>query len=248
MRIGTAVSGWLLAALLPAMPAHATPIYYDAPLTGSSESPPNASAGSGIALVVIDPTAHTLSVDVTFSGLSSGTTASHIHVIDGPGDANTADTVGPVATQVPTFAGFPLTVTAGAYSHVFDTTLASTYNPTFLTESGGTPATAESALFSGIQQNRAYLNIHTTQFPGGEIRGFLLQCVPGNTNPAIRSCPNSSAVPEPGTLALVGLGVAGLLAARRRLHESTSLQRSTRSGSSGGTASAAPVVTQRILA
>ena len=34
-------------------------------------------------------------------------TASHIHVINGPGDANTADTNGPVATTTPTFTGFP---------------------------------------------------------------------------------------------------------------------------------------------
>ena len=46
---------------------------------------------------------------------------------------------------------------------------------------------------------RAYLNIHSLpSFPGGEIRGFLQQ------------------VPEPGTLLLLGMGVAGFLSTRRR--------------------------------
>jgi hypothetical protein len=46
-----------------------------ADLNGPSESPPNASPGTGFATVVYDSAAHTLHVQVTFSGLV-GTTAS----------------------------------------------------------------------------------------------------------------------------------------------------------------------------
>ncbi|MBK6552842.1 MAG: CHRD domain-containing protein [Rhodocyclaceae bacterium] len=43
----------------------------------------------------------------------------------------------------------------------------------FVTNNGGTPASAESVFLSGIASGEAYFNIHTAQFLGGEIRGFL---------------------------------------------------------------------------
>src|SRR3954452_20978128 len=85
--------------LLTATSLQAAPILYEAHLTGPAESPPNASPGVGDAQVSFDLAAHTLSVNFSFSGLTAGTTASHIHcctVIPGTGIAG-------VATQIPTF-------------------------------------------------------------------------------------------------------------------------------------------------
>ncbi len=184
--------GRLTALLLLTSSAFAAPVTYTAILDGPSEEPPNASPGTGTATVTIDPVAHTLEVTIHFMDLVGTTTASHIHVINGPGDANTSDTVGPVATQTPSFVGFPLGVSSGDFNNTYDTTLAPTYRAAWITDSGGTAAAAEAALFAGIADGRAYVNIHSSFRPGGEIRGFL--------------------VPEPaslGLLALLGLLVRG---------------------------------------
>lgn len=147
------------------------PITYSAHLNGPSEFPSNASPGTGFAKVVFDSTAHIIDVHVTFSGLLGITTASHIHA---PTALPLTGTAG-VATQAPTFAGFPLGVTSGTYDHTFDTSLASTWNPAFITAQGGSVTAAEAAFGAALADRRAYLNIHSTVFPGGEIRGFLVR-------------------------------------------------------------------------
>jgi hypothetical protein len=186
------------AGLISGTGAQASIIVYNADLSGPAEAPPNASPGSGFASVTIDNIAHTMRVELTFSGLLGTTTASHIHCCTtSPGTGT-----GTVATTVPTFAGFPLGVTSGSYdSGLLDLTSASSYNPAFVTASGGTTALAEAALLAGMAADKTYLNIHTSVVPGGEIRGFLT--------------PQTS-TPEPTTLFLVG-GVLAGFALRRKI-------------------------------
>jgi hypothetical protein len=195
--IPSAVLGVVVSFALTASTGRAAVITFFANLDGPSESPPNASPGTGFAEVDFDTVANTMRVQVTFSGLLGATTASHIH------SATPAPLVliAGVATTTPTFTGFPLGVMAGTYDHTFDMTLASSYNPAFVSASGGTPALAEAALLAGMQAEESYLNIHTTIVPGGEIRGFLIP------------------VPEPSTIALAvlgGIATGSLVAVRRR--------------------------------
>jgi CHRD domain len=150
--------------------AHAAPITYSVTLNGPSEVPVNASPGVGVATVIVDPVAHTLSINVTFSGLLGTTTASHIHAATAVPLAGTAG----VATTTPYFAGFPIGVTSGAYSNVLDMTQASSYNPAYVAAHGGTTTQAETDLFAAIAAGKAYLNIHSQFATGGEIRGFLI--------------------------------------------------------------------------
>jgi hypothetical protein len=171
--------------MLPAPAAHAIPMTFVGNLSGTHEVPSNASPGTGLATVVLDPTAQTLQINVTFSGLTSNDVAAHIHCC-APLGFNAG-----VATTLPAFPGFPLGVTSGTYSSpVFDLTQSLIYNPAFVTLEGGIPQ-AEAALITGIENGQTYFNIHTTNFGGGEIRGQL------------------SAVPGP----IVGAGLPGLILA-----------------------------------
>ena len=138
--------------------------------------------------MVIDTVLHTMFIQASFSGLLSPSMMAHIHCCTTDPFTGTAG----VATTTPSFTGFPTGVTSGTFSNTLDLTSTSSWNPAFITAQGGIPA-AEAAFVSGMVAGKTYFNIHTTMFPGGEIRGFL------------------AAVPEPSTLALVSVGLLGLL-------------------------------------
>ena len=183
-------------ALMLAANATATPIDYVTNLS-DTEIPRTGSPGTGSVLATFDFDAHTLDLHVTFSDLTSGTTAAHIHA---PTLAPNSGKAG-VATQVPFFDGFPIDVMSGNYDHSFDTLDASFYNPAFLTANGGTPELAEAILAEALDQHKAYFNIHTENFPGGEIRGFL------------RPLSVPDAIP---TMLCLGIGLIGLEMFRRK--------------------------------
>lgn len=190
----------LLAATTLASPAFAQEVEYFATLSGPAEAPPNESPGTGSVTLTLDLDLRTMTIDASFSGLLGTLTVAHIHCCTALASEGTAG----VATPTPTFPGFPAGVTSGSYMETFDMKLATSYNPAFINANGGTADSAYSVLLAGLNDGKAYLNLHSSEFPGGEIRGFL------------------APVPEPETWAMLlgGLGLIGWTA--RRAHRAAS--------------------------
>jgi hypothetical protein len=118
--------------------AVAGPRTYPARLTGAQEAPPVTTSASGQGTVTLNEAETNITVNMSFSGLSSEQTAAHIH-----GAA-------PVGTNAPVLFALPNgTVT----------------NQTFEV----TPAQV-----AQLKAGMMYFNVHTNNFPNGEIRGQIL--------------------------------------------------------------------------
>lgn len=165
--------------------------FFTANASGALEVPPNASPGTS--LVKVDVGSQSMSVDVAFRNLISQTSDAHIHCCTTSAFSGTA----PVAVP---FDGFPKGVTYGTYANTFNISDPLSYDPGFIAANGGTPESATTALLNAIAANEAYVNIHTTAFPEGEIRGWLV----------------AAPVPEPTEWALLGVGLGSLLWMGRR--------------------------------
>lgn len=161
----------LLALSLPARAVS----YFDAVLTGNQETVPNASPGLGYGTVELNNTMDTITVNLSFSGLSANATVAHIH---------SPAALGTNAGVLFPFSGFPNT-TSGSIS--------------------GKSFAITAAEVADLQAGLMYFNIHTSAFPAGEIRGQIHA--------------RNSAIPEPGSLALLATALPGALVwgrARRR--------------------------------
>jgi len=146
-------------------------VMFEAFLTGANEVPSNGSTASGFGTVVLNDAETMITVDLSWLGLTAPATAAHIH--------------GPASPGVNAAVLFPLSgvpsAVSGAISQQSFTITA--------------PRVAE------LQAGLFYFNVHDATFPGGEIRGQILQVN----------------VPEPVTIALMGLGLAGIGYTRRRI-------------------------------
>jgi CHRD domain len=124
-----------------------TVITYAADLRGSNEVPPNSSTAFGSAFITIDTVSNTLSWEINETGIASPT-LSHIH-----GQA----AAGGNASVLISFATSPAAFTGGRLTGS-------------VSISGLTPDT-----INALYTNPAnfYVNVHSTAFPNGEIRGQL---------------------------------------------------------------------------
>jgi hypothetical protein len=197
--IAFAIAFPLLVAL--ATPASAV-TSFTATLTGANEAPANASTATGFATFVLNDAQTELSVSVTVFGLDFGPatgtspqTAStfddlvnaHIHCCAPPG-TNASVRWGFIGTPFNNTTGINIVTpfaspgVGGTFQGVWDAN-----------EGQGTTLADQ---LPGILAGLSYINFHTTQFTGGEIRGQILK------------------VPEPSTLIMMGLGLLGLRIAR----------------------------------
>ena len=145
--------------------------------SGAQEVPANASPGRGTIVGTYDDVSNTISYTIIFSGLLSPTVAGHFHAPAPPG-VNAPVIIG--------YAGFPLGVTSGQYS-----------NTHVITD------LQETQLFSSLW----YSNIHTSLFPGGEIRTQIVLGNPSTTFTFNNTYSGAQEVPpnaSPGTGTIIG--------------------------------------------
>ena len=180
-----------------ATPAQAAVLTWTTNLSAAQEVAPNISnsTATGFGMVQFDDTTNVLTLNLRWQGLTVGARAGHIHccVASPPGNVAVAlDLFGPLAGLG----------AAGSFNIVHDLDLFNPFTSGFTAANGGSALSAMTALAGAMNAGggRAYYNIHTSTFPGGEIRGNLV-------------------VPEPATLSLL-IGALGLLVAGRKFARS----------------------------
>jgi hypothetical protein len=149
-----------------------------------------------------DPGTSNLRVDMPFSDLVGTSLEAHIHCCTTDAFTGTSDVAIP-------FADFPTGVKSGTFSATLPLYEEATYDPAFLAANGGTVKGAASAFVDGLNANQAYVNIHTSAYPEGEIRGFIV----------------AAPIPEPSEWAMLAGGLGALWWVGRRRRWEASWQR-----------------------
>ncbi len=175
---------------LAATPASASQLFKGS-LSGAQENPAVPTSASGSGSVLLSDDMNSITVNLSWMGLSAPAVAAHIHCCV------------PVGVNGPVAIGFmPSSSTSGSLSSTYDLTSLGTYTSAFVDANGGTLESTRSAFLAGLMSGNSYLNIHSSNYPGGEIRGQVV-----------------SAVPEPATWGMMILGfgmLGGAVRYRRR--------------------------------
>ncbi|MBB6429242.1 Kelch repeat-containing protein [Algisphaera agarilytica] len=131
---------------------------------GSTDSP-----ATGSATFSYDASTNELSYEITYSGLTADLTNIHIH---GPANAGTSN----MAHIFDVFSGEQDVIDSGVDRR--NATVTGVVNLTSHTHGGNNPTPTLAEALEALTTGQAYVNVHTTAFPMGEIRGNVPVAVP----------------------------------------------------------------------
>jgi hypothetical protein len=139
--------------------------------------------------VTLDEDEITMRVQVSFGDLVGTVTSANLFAVTGERLAGTGiGVVSDASTEPPTatLPDFPLGESSSEYDRTINLQLESSYDPVFVATYGGPNpqfqlGAALNKLINALDDGKAYLNISTTTYPDGEIRGFPVY-VPGDFN------------------------------------------------------------------
>ena len=162
------------------LPGNEVPAVTTSPATGGE-------SGTGL---VYDDTINTLFMLFEFDGLTGGLNTGvasgiHLHLSSDAGD--------PFGSN----GGVEFNINNGTDPNV-------TYNSALIADGAVSGSVDVEIVFTEAEEvdllaGRYYVNIHSTEFGGGELRGNVVR-----------------AIPEPATFSVLGLGLLGLIARRKR--------------------------------
>jgi hypothetical protein len=156
----------LTATLLAVPTARSATELFSADLAGENEVPPINTAGSATFDMAIG---NTITFSLTFSGLSSNLLVAHLHFAP-------TKVAGGVMIFLCGGGGQPACPSATSGTITGTITAANVVGPT---TQGITAGDLDSAL-EAVREGLAYANMHTANFPGGEIRGQVHRGVSGD--------------------------------------------------------------------
>jgi hypothetical protein len=144
---------------------------YTTYLSGYQVVPPNYTAGYGMVKLCINNNQTSISYKMTYSGLSSDVIQAHIHFGQEPVNGGIIVYLCDNTDVAP--GGTPACPNSGT---VTGTVTAADINPNGSPASVTAQGIAEgefAGLIGAIEHNDAYVNVHTNDFPNGEIAGWL---------------------------------------------------------------------------